>query len=236
MKFAISFGVLGILGAIPAAADTIDLNTGNGADPYTIAADTLIPAQGNLGTAAPVITSLGYLWTNDLASEWIGPTADQLNVLSYATGYVTYQTTFSLPTGLNPGSTISITFLADDWTTATLDGVTFYNGPSGCGSIGAFCSADPSSWTTDNVLTIPSSVDNLLVSGTNTLSFTVSNSGGGADLGGSSTGIDAQVAVDYTTSGSPSPVPEPPTALTFASALGVGFAFWRLRMGRQTAS
>ena len=237
LKLAVSFSLLSVVSAIPATASTINLNSGNGADAYTITADTLIPAQGVIGSTAPVITSLGYEWTNDLTSEWIGPTAAQLDSPAYATGHVTNQTSFSLPTVLNPGSPISITLLADDWATATLDGVTFYNGPAGCTpSDVTFCSADPTSWATDDVLTIPISVDDLLTSGINTLSFSVWNTGGGNDLGGSATGLDAQVAVNYTTSSSPSPAPEPPTALTLASALAVGLAFWRLQPGRQTAS
>jgi hypothetical protein len=244
LKLAISFGVLGVVSAIPAAADTLDLNTGTGPGSvaYTITADTLNPDEG---TTATVVSTLGYGWANDLSSEWIAPIADQFDPPAsgeYAVGYVTYQTTFSLPTGLDPGSTISITFLADDWLTATLNGNMFYTGPSGCDPQLAapyldFCSSDPESWTSHTTLTIP---DNLLTSGLNTLSFTVWNTGGTTSLnndpGGSATGLDAQVVVDYTDPPSPAPTPEPPTALTFASALAVGFAFWRLRGGRQTAS
>ena len=249
IRLTVCLSVLGVVSAIPAAASTLDLNTGNGTDAsYTITADTLLPPQGTIGTTAPVVTSLGFDWTNDLSSEWIAPTADQSSPESYGYGnyYVTYETTFSLPTGLDPGSTISITFLADDWATATLDGDMFYTGPSGCyPPNGLYCTSNPTSWVSDTVLTIPSTVDDLLTSGPNTLSFTVWNIGGctdsSCDSGGSATGLDAQVAVDYTASdsdetGPDSPVPEPPTALTFASALAIGLGFWRLKAGRQTAS
>ena len=119
-----------------------------------------------------------------------------------------------------------------------------YSGPSECPGDSTFkvsdplgfCHSNPTSWTSTGHQT--QHVDNLLVAGTITLSFTVWNTGGGAagDLGGHATGLDAQVAVDYRPPGNVAPTPEPPTVFTFASALAVGLAFWRLRLGRQTAS
>jgi hypothetical protein len=240
LKLAISFGILGAVSAIPAAAGTLNLNTGVAT--YTIFDDTLSSSGGPIGTpgdAATLVTNLGSGWSTDLtpSSAWIGPAADELHSNAFAAGYVTYLTTFSLPADLDPGSTISITFLADDWSTVTLNNSTFYTGPSGCQTLLSnplnFCSSDPTSWLTPTILTVP---DGLLASGTNTLSFTVWNTGGGNDVGCCATGLDAQVAVNYTDSGSPAPTPEPPTAFTFASALAVGLAFWRLQPGRQTAS
>jgi hypothetical protein len=209
MKLSLSLGFLGLLGVasvVPAAAGTLNLNTGNGSSPYVITQDSLNP---NEGTTTAVVTSDASLWLNDLTSEFISPQADQSNgnttgVLD--TGNVTYDTTFTLPVGLTNPS-LSITLEADDWTTISLNGnPIFYTGP------------DTGQWKFDTVIPISAAVDNELVSGSNTLEFIVHNTGGGTDAGGGPTGLDAQVSLSYSTSA----VPEPSAALPLAAAVLIG--------------
>lgn len=197
--------LLGLMAcSVPAAASTINLNTGNGSSPYTITADTLSPSEG---TTVNVVTSLGASWINDLGSEWIAPSADQLDATSADTGYVTYQTVFTLPTGLSAGSTLSIEVAADDWVQISLNGgPVFYTGPS------------TGQDYFDTVVPISSSVDNELTAGLNTLQFVVWNTGTPPDAGGGPTGLDAQVAVDYTTSVD---TPEPGSGVLLLSGIGL---------------
>jgi hypothetical protein len=211
-RLAVSLGLLGLLGAacaVPAAASTIvNLNTGDGSSAYSITADSLSP---NEGTTANVVTSLGGGWANNLTSEWISPLVNQSNSNTSgvaAAGSVTYVTTFTLPTGFT-GASLSITLLADDWATISLNGNSaFYTG------------SNAGQWTTDNVVTISGAVLSELQAGTNTLQFVVANTGnGGSDAGGHSTGLDAQVSLGY----SASAVPEPATlGLVGLSLLGLG--------------
>lgn len=217
MKFSLSLSVLGLLGvasAVPVAASTINLNTGNGSDPYIITADTLVP---NEGTTTTVVTSPASLWINNLSSEWISPQANQSNGYTNGeqdSGSVTYDTTFDLPSGLTSAS-LNITLAADDWVTISLNGgPVFYSGPT------------TGQWQFDTTIPIPASVENELVSGLNTLQFVVSNTGTGSDAGGGPTGLDAQVSVNYSSTA----VPEPSTILPliFAALLG-GFALRRRR-------
>ena len=62
LKLAISFSVLGAVSAIPAAADTLNLNTGR-RRAYTITADTLRPRRRHRGTIQP--PGLGAGWASD---------------------------------------------------------------------------------------------------------------------------------------------------------------------------
>jgi hypothetical protein len=217
MKFSFSLVILGLLAvasSVPAAAGTINLNTGNGSSPYVITSDTLVPNEGSTTT---VVIVPATLWVNDLTSEWISPQANQSNGNTTAelpTGSVTYETTFSLPVGFASAS-LSITLAADDWTTISLNGdPIFYSGPN------------TGQWKFDTVVPISASVISELVSGANKLDFTVYNTGGGADAGGGPTGLDAQVSLNYTTSA----VPEPSSALPLAAAMLLGgFALRRQR-------
>ncbi|MGA2878217.1 MAG: PEP-CTERM sorting domain-containing protein [Bryobacteraceae bacterium] len=219
-KLSLSLSVLGLLGvasAIPAAADSIDLNTGNGTSPYTITSDTLVPSEG---TSVTVVTTTAPLWVNDLSSEWISPQADQSSGNTSGEqdlGSVTYDTTFNLPVGFTNAS-LDITLAADDWTTISLNGnPVFYTGP------------DTGEWKFDTILPDSPSVDSELVSGPNTLEFIVYNTGGGSDAGGGPTGLDAQVSVNYSTSA----VPEPSTTLPLGLAVLLGG--WALQRRRAVA-
>jgi hypothetical protein len=207
--------------SVPAAASTINLNTGNGSSPYTITADTLSPPEG---TTVNVVTSLGAGWINDLSSEWIAPLADQLDAISADAGYVTYQTTFTLPTGLNAGSTLSIELAADDWVQISLNGGSvFYTGPSNGQDF------------FDTVVPVSSAVDNELTTGLNTLQFVVWNTGTYPDAGGGPTGLDAQVTVDYTTTVD---TPESGSGVLLLSGIGLLGLVMRKRiaLGLQQAS
>jgi hypothetical protein len=222
MKFSMSLGVLGLLGvasAVPAAASTINLNTGNGSDPYTITSDTLSPSEG---TTVYLVTQTANNWINNLASEWIAPQANQSNAATQSveadSGSVTYDTTFLLSPGF-ANATLNLTFLADDWATISLNNHTIYSGPT---------TADIRSWLSDNVLA-PMNVESDLVSGLNTLQFVVYNTGGGTnvgggtDAGGGPTGLNAQVSLSYNS------VPEPSSALPLAGAVLLGGFFLRRR-------
>lgn len=221
MKLSLSLSLLcflGVASVIPAAADSLNLNTGNGSSPYTITSDTLDP---NEGTTVTVVTSLAPLWVNDLSSEWISPQADQSWADTFGvvadSGSVTYDTSFFLPVGFSDAS-LNITLAADDWTTISLNGnPVFYTGP------------DTGEWKFDTIIPDSSSVDNQLGSGLNTLEFVVYNTGGGTDAGGGPTGLNAQVSVNYSTSA----VPEPSTALPLAVALLLGG--WMVRRRRAVA-
>lgn len=214
-KLSASLAVLGLIGvatAVPAAASTINLNTGNGANPYTIASDTLSPSEG---TTVFVVTNLGGGWINNLSSEWIAPAANQSNKSQADVGGVTYDVMFSLPVGFTGGS-LSITLAADDWAQISLNGnSSFYTGPT------------TGQWTFDTVVPISSTVNGELLAGTNTLQFFVGNTGTGGDAGGGPTGLDAQVSVSFTpASGTPEPATTVPLALL---GLGGGFALYRRR-------
>ena len=150
----------------------------------------------------------------DLSSEWIAPMANQSNANTndvLPAGSVTYDTTFSLPTGFTNG-TLNITLEADDWAAISLNGNLFYTGP------------DTGEWKFDTIIPISSAVDSELVSGVNTLQFVVYNTGGGTDAGGGPTGLDAQVSVNYA-----SAVPEPSTALPLTIGVSVAAFFLRRR-------
>ncbi len=223
MKFSISLGVLGLLGvasAVPAAASTINLNTGNGSDPYTITSDTLSP---NEGTTVYLATQGGTHWVYDLSSEWIAPQANESNAATEDvadTGSVTYDTTFLLSPGFT-NAMLNLTFLADDWATISLNNNVIYAGPT---------TADIRSWLSDNVLA-PMNVESDLVAGLNTLQFVVYNTGGGTnvgggtDAGGGPTGLNAQVSLSY----SQAAVPEPSSALPLAGAMLLSIFFLRRR-------
>jgi hypothetical protein len=220
MKVSLSLGLLCLLGVasvIPAAADSLNLNTGDGSSPYTITSDTLDP---NEGTTVTVVTSTAPLWVNDLTSEWISPQADQSwgnTTGEQDSGSVTYDTSFFLPVGFTDAS-LNITLAADDWAAISLNGnPVFYTGP------------DTGEWKFDTIIPDSSSVDSQLVSGLNTLEFVVYNTGGGSDAGGGPTGLNAQVGVNYSTSA----VPEPATALPLAVAILLGG--WVLRRRRAVA-
>jgi hypothetical protein len=222
MKFSISLGVLGLLGvasAIPAAAGTVnlDLNTGNGSDPYTITSDTLSPSEG---TTVYLVTTTATNWISNLTSDWIAPQANQSNAVTQGveadSGSVTYDTTFVLPVGFTSPN-LAITMLADDWATISLNGQIFYNGPTG---------PDVREWLADNVIST-TGADSDLVAGLNTLQFVVYNIGGGTDAGGGPTGLNAQVSLGYTTAATP----EPSTVLPLAAAVLLGgFALRRRRL------
>jgi hypothetical protein len=210
MKLSLSLSLLGLLGVasvVPAVADSLNLNTGNGSSAYTITSDTLNP---NEGTTATVVTSMAPLWVNDLTSEWIAPQADQSWGDNFGvvqdTGSVTYDTSFFLPVGFS-GASLNITLAADDWATISLNGnPVFYTGP------------DTGEWKFDTIIPDSPGVDSQLVSGLNTLEFVVYNTGGGNDAGGGPTGLNAQVSVNYSTSA----VPEPSTALPLGLAILLG--------------
>jgi hypothetical protein len=220
MRFSVSLGVLGLCGAVsavPATASTlVSLNTGNGSSPYTISLDTLNPSEG---TTVNVInpSELGGGWLNDLTSEWISPLTNQSNSNTSGekdSGGVTYDVAFNLPSGFTAAS-LSITLLADDWATISLNNQSpFYTG------------SQAGQWTADNVVPVSAAVISELLPGTNTLQFVVANTGnGGRDAGGGPTGLDAQVSLSYTA------VPEPSTWWLMALALAGGFAF-RRNLGR----
>jgi len=205
-----ALGLLGAAGAIPAAASTINLNTGTGTGTYTITSDTLVPGEG---TTVNVVTSLGGGWINNLSSEWIAPSATQAGKTEAATGGVTYDTIFALPVGFTAPS-LSIDLAADDWVTISLNGTTFYTGPTS------------GQWTFDTVVST-SAVLADLVAGSNTLQFVVANTGNGtSDLGGGPTGLDAQVSVGYTPASSSTPEPSTVLPLAIVALLG-GFALRR---------
>jgi hypothetical protein len=208
-----------------AHATVIDLDTGNGSNPYIITADSLSPDENStLPTPAVVVTALGGSWINDLGSEWIAPMANQgstavKNVAD--SGSVTYDVTFDLPANLT-GSTLSLTLAADDWVMISLNGgPTFYSGPS------------TGQWTGDVSIPISALVDSELVSGSNTLQFTVFNTGTGDDKGGGATGLDVLGAVDYTpvASNGATTVPEPLTLSLFGAGLA-GAAAMRRRKNK----
>jgi hypothetical protein len=176
-------------------------------------ADNLVPSEG---ATVHVVTSLGGGWINDLTSEWIAPAANQ-GSMTGEFGSVTYDTLFSLPVGFT-GASLNINLAADDWVTITLNGgPILYTGPS------------TGQWTFDSA--VPS-ITSGFVAGSNTLEFIVHNTGTGNDAGGGPTGLDAQVALDFTpaTAG----VPEPSTALPLA-ALALAGAFVLRRRYRSIA-
>lgn len=220
MKSIFSIGLLGLLGIGIAAADTVNLNlnTGNGADPYTITSDTLTT---NEGTTVNVVTQGGTLWLNDLSSEWIAPWANESNANTKnvaSGGAVTYQVQFNLPSNFSAPN-LSIVLEADNWATIAIDNnAAFYTGPSS------------GQWTFDTAVPISAAIDNELVAGLNTLTFVVSNVGAS---GGGPTGLDAQVNLSYTVPGGDTPLaptPEPSSVLPLmGSVLLGGLVLWRRR-------
>jgi PEP-CTERM motif len=179
------------------------VNTSGGLDQsYQIISDTTgevtAPAQ------ASVVTLTALNWISPIGgTAWISPMSSQSN-FAHASGCCMgtdiYQTTFSLPASTI--ASLSISFLADDFVTIKLNGVTEFS--TGTGEFYTSVNG-PVTITTD------------FVSGLNTLQFVVSNTNSGGP-----TGLDASV------SGTFEVVPEPTTTGLLGSGLmALAFIAWR---------
>jgi len=169
---------------------------------YQIISDTTgeitPPAQ------AFVVTALGDNWTSAPGALWIGPAANQSNLLRNGcctNTSDTYQSTFSLAGFIPSSAVLNFILAADDNVGITLNGTTVFTNPG----------------TPEYLGTTSLSVTSGFVAGTNTLDFTVHNVGG-------PTGLDVAVTGTAT-----SAVPEPSTAIPLALCGLVGGLWMRRR-------
>jgi hypothetical protein len=176
-----------------ATARATNINASTGFTSYTIISDTT--GEGLVGGLAPIVSTMGSNWTNVAGALWIAPNTFQSSLYrsigNYA-GNTQYQTTFSL-SGLDPTSAVmSLNLSAEDSVKVFLNGTLI------------FANSSPNLWT--QVVSFSTVSSGLFVSGVNTLTFDVTNSGLGA------TGLSAQVSV----TANPFASTPPPAAITGA--------------------
>jgi hypothetical protein len=212
-------GVMGVIAAVPAAADIMSLSIGTAT--YTITSDTNGGIDAGYTGSAMVVTNLAAGWVANPITDgigdlglWVAPNADQFGVPTYVNGTTVYDVTFSL-SGLNPGTALlTMNLAADDCASVTLNGHSIFN--PGCTAM----------WfNAQGTFAIPASSGDF-VGGTNRLAFTVDNfSGDGASATGGPTGLDVAASV------SASAVPEPGT-IWLLGTVCLALGLLRLRFAR----